>query len=141
MTLPEGDVAAAEQMSFSGGLPLAREGEAITGLAVRPDVDTVGFVVPVTLTSASATLEITAKGARVRFRAESNDAETAQLDAAWLTDRVNQALTVDLAFTELNILGPYTFVAAGRYVESTVLFTPDEAEWVVGMARSFMPGG
>ncbi|HZO15043.1 MAG TPA: hypothetical protein VFB62_17325 [Polyangiaceae bacterium] len=141
-SLPSGEVVGAIQLVGTGGLPRRREREAMVFGVTNPQNGALGFSVPATISRADAVITLNgAADARVLFTAVSTDPQQAEIDAQWITDHVNDALTIDLEIAELRVLGPYLFRAEKNRVVSELAVSRDEAEWVVAMARTFMPGG
>jgi hypothetical protein len=141
VTLPESAEADVGRFVAGARLPLARAREAVELVCLRPDSEVVGVDIPPTVLDARVTVWLSAAGAKVDFAALSTDERSAGSDAGWLTQRIDEALTLDLAIAQLKVLGPYLFTADGRTVRSHMRFSRDETEWIVAMARNLQPGG
>lgn len=142
VTLPAEEVVGAIQFVGSGGLPTRTRGRALVAGCTKPSYEVLGIDAPATVSSANAEVSLDGAGnAHVRFAAVSSNPHQAVLDAQWITERVREALTIDIKIAKLRVFGPYTFRARGSLVVSDLLVSRDEAEWIVGMARAQMPGG
>jgi hypothetical protein len=142
VTLPEGEIVGALQLVASGGLPEAR-GPEVARLGARWPAESVrGVGFPASLELATMDIELSASGgALVQFRARSRDPAQAAIDAKAMTVNLDDTLTLDLSIIEMRVLGPFEFASEGRYVTARLVLSRDELEWVVGMARTVVPGG
>jgi hypothetical protein len=141
--LPEEHAAEASRFMGTGGFPDPTGPEALTARAIDP-ARTVRVPrvppFPPTLQSAAATVVLGADGgADIALEAPSQSPEQAVADAGELTQSVDAATSIKVAFVRVRVFKPIPFFAEGDRVKANLHLTAGEIDTLFGALGSLIP--
>lgn len=141
--LPEEHAVEASRFMGTGGFPEPTGPEAVSARALDP-ARTVRVPrvppFPPTLQSAAATVVLGADGgADIALEAPSQSPEQAAADAAELTQSVDAATSIKVAFVRVRVFKPIPFFADGDRVKANLHLTADEIDTLFGALGAIIP--
>jgi hypothetical protein len=143
VVLPESLAGEAKRFIGTGGFPDPQGPEVLVATVLDPSQTLKGPRVPpipATISRASAKVTLGEDGgADIAVQAQSTTEAQAALDAAALTEAVDNATSVRVAIIKVRMFKPVEFRADGAQVKADIHLTQDEIDQLFSLASAFIP--
>jgi hypothetical protein len=143
VVLPEPLAAEAARFKGTGGFPDPQGPEVLVATAIDPSQTLkVSRAPPIPATISRASAKVTLAddgGADIAVQAQSTTEAQAALDAAALTEAVDNATSVKISILRVRLFKPVPFREEGSQVKTDIHLTPDEIDQLFSFASAFIP--